>query len=192
MSGDAAAELWSHWGYLCHAAMAAGNMGWDDAEDAAQETLIGAWRSRAPWRGECSLEGWLRGILWHKVQDRRRARWRDLTKLEQAVALGVIEAPLAEIDPDRRVVDGMPAPMNLDEGRPVEDDLILQAEDAVVWVAMDRLPVHYQRVLQAKYLNGWSVDEIADRLHVSYKAAESLLTRARVAFKEVYREEKNA
>jgi RNA polymerase sigma-70 factor (ECF subfamily) len=168
--------------------MAAGNMGWDDAQDAAQETLIGAWRSRAPWRGECALEGWLRGILWHKVQDRRRARWRDLTVMERGVASGAIIATLVELDPDRRVVDGLPTPADLGEERPVEDGLILQADDAAVWIAMDQLPPHYQRVLQAKYLCGWSVDEIARKMGVSYSAAESLLTRARVAFREVYRE----
>jgi DNA-directed RNA polymerase specialized sigma24 family protein len=39
-------------------------------------------------------------------------------------------------------------------------------------------------VLEWKYIHELSVQEIAERLGVGYKAAESLLTRARAAFRE--------
>ena len=188
MSLDPVFDLWPHWGYLCHTAMLMANMGWDDAEDAAQEALIGAWRSRSPWRSECALKGWLWGILRHKVQDRRRRRACELAKLEEAATCGAIIATLVELDPDRRVVDGLPTPAGHDRDRPVEEELDLRSADGAVWVVMGRLPAHYQRVLVAKYLYGWAVDEIAQGMGLSYKAAESLLTRARVAFREVYRE----
>jgi DNA-directed RNA polymerase specialized sigma24 family protein len=38
-----------------------------------------------------------------------------------------------------------------------------------------------------KYIRGCSVDEIGQELQISTKAAESVLTRARVAFKECFR-----
>jgi DNA-directed RNA polymerase specialized sigma24 family protein len=41
-------------------------------------------------------------------------------------------------------------------------------------------------VLEWKYIHGLSVDEIAERLDVGYKATESLLTRAREAFRDAF------
>jgi RNA polymerase sigma factor (sigma-70 family) len=46
------------------------------------------------------------------------------------------------------------------------------------------LPVRYGDALEWRYLRDSSVDQIAERLGVSYKAAESLLSRAREAFRE--------
>ena len=42
---------------------------------------------------------------------------------------------------------------------------------------------HYRRVLEAKYVDGCSTRDLADRACVSEKAAESLLGRARKAFR---------
>src|SRR5262249_60086266 len=54
----------------------------------------------------------------------------------------------------------------------------------LVQVALDHLPRRYADALEWKYIQELSVDEIADRLGLGYKAAESLLTRARQAFRE--------
>jgi RNA polymerase sigma-70 factor (ECF subfamily) len=51
------------------------------------------------------------------------------------------------------------------------------------------LPDHYESVLRAKYLDGRSVAEIALQRGESEKAVESLLTRARAAFREAYGDE---
>jgi len=56
----------------------------------------------------------------------------------------------------------------------------------LVQVALDQLPRRYGDALEWKYIDGLSVREIAERLSVSAKAAESLLTRARVAFRDVF------
>lgn len=55
-----------------------------------------------------------------------------------------------------------------------------------VHATLDRLPPRYQRVLEWKYLDDLPVVEIAARLGVGPKAAESLLTRARAAFREAF------
>lgn len=55
-----------------------------------------------------------------------------------------------------------------------------------IHLAMRRLlPVHRQ-VLMLKYLDQVSVDEIAQKLSISFKSAESRLFRARRAFVEVF------
>ena len=48
------------------------------------------------------------------------------------------------------------------------------------------LPDNYETVLRAKYLDALPVAEIADNLGLSEKAVESLLSRARAAFRELY------
>ena len=53
-----------------------------------------------------------------------------------------------------------------------------------VRATLQQLPGRYATALEMKYVNGNSVVEIARELGLSEKATESLLTRARKAFKE--------
>jgi len=46
----------------------------DEAEDAVQETLLGALASRESYSGRASERNWLMGILKHKVIDQLRQR----------------------------------------------------------------------------------------------------------------------
>lgn len=51
----------------------------EDAEDAAQEAFVVAWRKLPGFRGQASFRTWLLTIAWRKALDRRRARnlwWR--------------------------------------------------------------------------------------------------------------------
>jgi RNA polymerase sigma-70 factor (ECF subfamily) len=54
----------------------------------------------------------------------------------------------------------------------------------LVQVVLDYLPRRYGDVLEWKYIQGLSVKEIAARLDVAPKAAESMLNRARIAFRD--------
>lgn len=51
------------------------------------------------------------------------------------------------------------------------------------------LPDQYRRLLQLKYIEGWSVGQISEELAISFKSAESKLFRARQAFVAVYTQE---
>ncbi|MFL5342022.1 MAG: RNA polymerase sigma factor [Gemmataceae bacterium] len=64
-----------------------------------------------------------------------------------------------------------------------------QEDGERITAALAALPDHYERVLRAKYLDGRSVAEIAAESGESPKAIESLLTRARAAFREAYGED---
>ena len=50
-------------------------------------------------------------------------------------------------------------------------------------MTLDSLPAPYGDVLEWKYLEGASMRDIADRLGLTVKAVESMLTRARESFK---------
>ena len=58
--------------------------------------------------------------------------------------------------------------------------------DLRVHEALVRLPSHYRVVLEAKYLRGLSMKEIAADSGASIEAIESLLRRARTGFARVY------
>lgn len=46
----------------------------EDAEDAAQEAFVMAWRRLAGFRGDSTFKTWLLTITWRKALDRRRSR----------------------------------------------------------------------------------------------------------------------
>jgi RNA polymerase sigma-70 factor (ECF subfamily) len=58
----------------------------------------------------------------------------------------------------------------------------------LIQVALDQLPSRYGNALEWKYVEGYSSQEIADRLQIGLEAAQSLLARAKRAFAEAYGE----
>ena len=69
-------------------------------------------------------------------------------------------------------------------GRPHADAVEQRELASLVQRVLDHLPAHYGSVLEWKYLDELPVRDIASRLNLSEKAAESLLTRARAAFRD--------
>ncbi len=132
------------------------------AEEVVQECwMVAVRRIRAfdPDRG--SFDTWMRGIA-DKVLRNKWRRW---------ARRGDAELPLHEA--------GIPA-----EEAPAAR--IAVAEQVAVILA--GLPPDYRDVLSAKYGEGRSVAEIAGQRRQSPKAVESLLTRARVAFRRDFRQ----
>ena len=80
----------------------------------------------------------------------------------------------------RAVLEAFVAPAS------AQPELVAWQQDVrrLVQATVDTLPDHYSAILEWKYVDGRSVDEIARQLNVGVKAAESLLTRARHAFRE--------
>ena len=66
-------------------------------------------------------------------------------------------------------------------------EVVMRVEpDLRVHEALARLPSHYRLVLEAKYLKGLSMNEIAANKSASVEAIESLLRRARAGFAREY------
>lgn len=66
------------------------------------------------------------------------------------------------------------------------DDMNQQEIKDNVYTALHRLPHEYALVIRLKYVDGFHVREIANKLNISFKSAESLLFRARKAFSKLY------
>ena len=142
------------------------------AEEVCQEVLGRAMRRIDSWRGEASLFTWLCQMARNEVSDycRKRQRQEQMEVFVEddpavAAALESIEAE-AQDRPEQR--SSRAEVMRL------------------VQVALDRLPTNYGNALEWKYIDGYSVAEIATRLGQNVISTQSLLARARLAFKDAF------
>ncbi|MFO0028651.1 MAG: RNA polymerase sigma factor [Pseudomonadota bacterium] len=140
------------------------------AEEVTQQSLVTALEKLDGYRGESSLLTWLFTIERRQLERRGALDARVLT-VEDDVTLN---AALAAIAPDQ---DADAAPARI---------AARSAMTRRVPSALDRLPPLYAECLEAKYVLGLSVREMAERQRRSEKAIESTLGRAREAFRDVF------
>ena len=135
----------------------------DTAEEVVQLALCKAVRKLATYRGEASLLTWLCTICRHEIHDWFERKRRVPPMVDLVEDLPEVSAAL----------DSLGALQQKETAR-------------LVQVVLDRLPSRYGDALEWKYIEGLSVAEIAERLGVATKAAESLLARARAAFRDAF------
>ncbi len=138
------------------------------AEDVVQETLTRAISKLHTYRAEASLFAWLCTFCRHEISRYYRARGGAFSPVE-----------LIEDSPEIRA-----ALDTLTNNTSPWDELTQQELTRQVHVALDHLPAHYADCLEWKYSEDLPVKVIAERLGIGPKAAESLLTRARQAFRD--------
>jgi RNA polymerase sigma-70 factor, ECF subfamily len=141
------------------------------AEEVVQSTLIRAARKLHTFRGEAALFTWLCTLCRREI-----VAW-----LERAGRSA--EVSLVEDHPATRAALDAAASLAAAD---VESDVTRRELSRLVQATLDHLPGRYGQVLEWKYIQGLSVDEIAGRLGIGYKAAESQLTRARDAFRDAF------
>jgi RNA polymerase sigma-70 factor, ECF subfamily len=130
------------------------------AADALQETLLGAYRGIARFRGDASLKTWLTGILVRQVYKSTR-RKRPTTAIEDW--------------------ETVPSPGSTEDGVAARLD---------VQVMLDALSPEHRDVLVLRELQGLSYDEIAAALELPRGTVESRLFRARKRLQELFGEER--
>jgi RNA polymerase sigma-70 factor, ECF subfamily len=143
-----------------------------DAQDICQETLLRALRRLGGYRGEAALFSWICQIAANQVSDYWLRRRRDGTRVVFAEDDASVQAVLATLQAD-------PAGSPESERYNAEIARLVQA-------TLDNLPGRFGDALEWKYLDGLSVADIALRLGVSTAAAQSVLQRARAAFREAF------
>ena len=151
-------------------AMARMNHDADSAEEVVQATLCAAISKLGTYRGEAALFTWLCTFCRHEIsahflRTRRQPQTIDLVEDSPEVA-AALESLWAMT------------------GDGPEHSLRRREIERLVHVTLDHLPGRYANALEWKYVEGLPVIEIASRLGLSSKAAESLLTRAREAFRD--------
>ena len=135
----------------------------DWADEIVQETWLVAVRSVRRFDPKrAAFLAWMRGVAANVLRNDLRKRRRS-PKFEQPADGQICETCKDGSPPDHR-----------------------QREQQVA-AALDALAEREEAVLRAKYLEGMSVAEIASARGETPKSVESLLNRARQAFRKVYR-----
>ena len=135
------------------------------AEEVVQAAMCRAIRKLSGYRGEAALLTWLCTFCRHEISDYFAQRRKTPPTLDL----------LDEVPEVRAALDSLAA-AQIERGETTR----------LVQLVLDRLPGRYGDALEWKYIDGLSVAEIGERLNVGTKAAEPLLTRARVAFRDAF------
>jgi RNA polymerase sigma-70 factor (ECF subfamily) len=143
------------------------------AEEVVQAALCAAVTRLRTYRGEASLFTWLCTFCRHEISAYYERQRR--------------EAPVLALMEHDAEVEGALESLWAQSGAGQEDRLVRRDLSRLVHTTLDRLPDHYADALEWKYVDSLSVKEIAARFGLSAKATESLLTRARTAFRDGFR-----
>ncbi len=134
------------------------------ARDMMQATVVKILPKLGAFRFESSLFSWLCACCRNEIAMHFRAQARR----PRAIGLEELSEPRTEA--------ALASPPEIEKALEEADNT------EIVHLTLDLLPDHYSRALSWKYFDGLSVAQIASRLELSPKAAESTLTRARRAF----------
>jgi len=140
-------------------------------QEIVQTTVCRVIEKLGSFRSEAALLTWLCACCKNEIA----AHYRRLRRRPREVEL---DEGIAETSPAGGFFAASPAGL---------EERFMGLETAeMVHAALDRMPASYARAMEWRYLEGLEVTEIARRLKSSYKAAESLLSRARKGFRETY------
>jgi RNA polymerase sigma-70 factor (ECF subfamily) len=138
-------------------------------EDIVQSALIKAVHHLESYRGEAALFTWVMEICRHELADEHRKAKRrpEHLSLDEAAPMSHSELQL-RAPPTQEPAAQFQAATHREE----------------VMKVLKSLPTHYALALEAKYGDGLSVAAIARQLGITDIAAQSVLARAREAFRQ--------
>jgi RNA polymerase sigma-70 factor (ECF subfamily) len=143
-------------------------------EEVVQETFVTAIRTidrYDPERADGNIFPWLTGLARNEIR-------RVLAVENASVSLETI---WQRMDEQLRDVYAQL------ESEPLDDDVLGREETReMVGATMSQLPPQYRDALEAKYVTGKSVREMAAAWRTTEKAVESQLSRARKAFRATF------
>jgi RNA polymerase sigma-70 factor (ECF subfamily) len=142
----------------------------ESTREVVQSTLSKAMRNLDKYRGEAALFSWLCQICRHEIVDYLRAHKRHSERV-----LLIDDSP--ELQAAMETIQAPPTDDPAHSYGTAETRRLIQS-------VLDRLPARYGDILEWKYIEGRTVEEIGQLLGVGHTAAQSLLARARQAFRE--------
>jgi len=140
----------------------------DAASDIWQETWVVFVEKINDFQYKCGIFTWLCAIAKNKISDYyRKVKKQELFKSNSKL----------NVDIDSEELDV---------------ELIDIETQSVVITVLANLNIEYRYLLEAKYIENKSIDEISREIGKSYKATESMLTRARESFRKQFKQIKKS
>jgi RNA polymerase sigma-70 factor, ECF subfamily len=154
----------------------------EDAQDAVQDALLRAWRSRETYDGRSTFRAWLYRITTNASLRILERRPRRVVPYENAPAAETGVRPLPPAD----LPWLQPYPDLLIDERPEPEDAVVTREtiELAFLAAIQHLPPRQRAVLILRDALDWSADDTAAVLDMSVAAVNSALQRARATMKE--------
>lgn len=146
-----------------------------DADDAAQETIVRAWRSLDRFEGRASLKTWLYRIATNVCLDLLASGSRRMRPFEEGPALRSLDTKERThwLEP---IADARVLPADAD---PHELAVLRQSIRLAFVAALQHLPPRQRAALLLTDVLGWSAAEVAESLEMTVAAVNSGLQRAR-------------
>lgn len=147
----------------------------EDAEDAVQEVFLAAYARRESFPDINSVEGWLLGILYHKVADIYKERYRK---------------PMVDLhfehDFDRNGEWKHTDVANTWEEQAETLEALLDNTDFrhSFYDCLDKLPLRWKIAVKLCYLQSKKASEICKELNITASAYWKLLQRSRLQLRE--------
>ena len=152
---------------------------WSEADDAAQETLVRAWRSFDDFEGRSSLRSWLHRIATNVCLDMRRAKQRRARPTDPG-SWPVAGRSIRDGRRDAAWLEPVPVGNALSAGDdPAERAVSHEAVRRALVAALVRLPPRQRSVLILRDVLRWQAAEVAELHGTSVAAVNSSLGRAR-------------
>ena len=158
-----------------------------DAEEAAQETALRAWRGRAAFRGESSVRTWLHRIATRVCLD--ILRHRSGRRLPPDVGPATTERGRPPAPPGTEIawLEPLPDIYVADVAAdPAARYDVRESVSLAFIAALQVLPPRQRAVLLLRDVLGWSARETAEALDQSVAATNSSLHRARAALRTTH------
>jgi RNA polymerase sigma-70 factor (ECF subfamily) len=161
-----------------------------EAEDAAQETLVRAWRGGDTFEGRSALRSWLYRIATNVCIDMQRAPQRralpmDLngpSSVDSGTNVKFIGAPLEETVWIGPIHDSRVLPDRCD---PAEGAVLRDSVRLAFVAALQHLPPKQRAVLVLREVLAMSAAEVAELLEISVDSVTSALARARATMSKI-------
>ena len=131
-------------------------------EEITNDILLAGFNSLPTFKGDCSEFSWLCSIAKHKIIDYYRKK-KIKTLLFSA-------CPIFEEIADKALTP--------------ERDCLKNELKGEIKKTFEEIGEGYKKILRLKYVEGWKIEQIAEKLELSVKAVESKLMRAKVKFRE--------
>jgi len=149
-----------------------------DAEDAVQDALVRAWRSRARFEGRAALRSWLYRIATNVCLDMIKSRQRRIRPMELGPAQEPVEKNL-NVRPEATWLE--PIPIQLVAPDPDPADVAVEKESIrlALVAALQHLPAKQRAVLILREVLRWEASEVAQLLDTTVQSVNSALQRAR-------------